>query len=676
MTYPDSGTYLDTFDLMTEDRGALGNKPNSSAGTGTTRTGIISDNKGMIMVADGKVMFVNKEFCQMSGFAPSEIIGKDFIEFIVPQDILKYTSLIRTSRHDSQSLQGIGLMCPNLKEIDVYIAGNKNTSSNPNDICLFHVRERSGFRTGEQSVTDWFVNAFSMTNTCFWLWDDRGMIYMSPNIRELIRQPFGLVMNKPMFMFKALDREDRREVMASYDQYLETGTFDEEIRIQTETGYRWFRVQITPHLDEKGFLVHHVGLANDITDQKKKIDELENTCSKAVSASYNKTAFLANMSHEIRSPLNGILGFSELLADPDLTIQERDRYIEIIKNNGIALLSILTDIIDISKLESGKMKIQEKDFHPASLMRELQLQFAKDPMVTVKGLSMKWMISDDIESARLVSDPFRVRQVLVNLITNALKFTNEGDIEVVAERWGDRAVFWVKDTGIGMSAESLPYIFDRYRQVSKNATAQNNGFGLGLAICKALVEILGGNIWVESEPGQGTVFYFTIPYSTPKQTEMSNMNSNETAFPYDWKGRTILIAEDIDFSFLYIEAVLRRTGAKVLWAQNGREAIELVKLHPGIDIALMDIHMPIMNGYDATREIVGIRPDLPVIAQTAFVLPDDVKACYAAGCTGYLAKPIRREQLLNTLTDYFEKIDQRADIASGNLPVYRSKVSG
>jgi len=673
MAITDPGSYLDSFSLISDDN----RKPSlPSPGTGHSNQGVAGDNKGMIMVADGKVMFVNKDFCQMSGFSPSDIIGKDFVEFIVPQDILKYTSLIRTSRFDSLSFQGIGLMCPNHKELDVYIAGNKNTSSNPNDICLFHVRERSEYRKNEQSVTDWFVNSFAMTSTYFWLWDDRGMIYLSPNTRALIQQPFGLIMNKPLFMFKMLDKKERREVMMCYEQYLNTGTFDEEIRIQTETGSRWYRVQITPHLDERGELIHHVGLANDITDQKQKMDALESACNNAVNASYNKTAFLANMSHEIRSPLNGILGFSELLADPDLTIHERDRYIEIIKNNGIALLSILTDIIDISKLESGKMKILEKEFQPAGLMRELQLQFAKDPMVTLKGLSMKWMISDEIDTATLISDPFRVRQVLVNLITNALKYTNEGDIEVAAERWGDRAVFWVKDTGIGMTAESLPYIFDRYRQVSKTATAHSSGFGLGLAICKALVEILGGNIWVESEPGQGTIFYFTIPYSTPKQTEMSNMNSNETAFPYDWKGRTILIAEDIDFSFLYIEAVLRRTGAKVLWAQNGREAIELVKLHPGIDIALMDIHMPIMNGYDATREIVSIRPDLPVIAQTAFVLPDDVKACYAAGCAGYLAKPIRREQLLNTLTDYFEKIDQRAAIEAGDVPVYRSKVSG
>lgn len=672
ITFPGSFLFSGHYD---EIIGGTEEDPGPSKAKQTRSSGISSGSKGMVMVADGKIMFVNKEFCQITGYSPIDVIGKDFVEFIIPQDILKYSALIRTPQNEAPGIQGIGFTCAMGKEIEVYIAGNKNSSSNPNDICLFYARERDLYHSRQMSVTDWFVDSFTKTSTFFWMWDDKGLIYISPNSRELIRMPLGILMNRPYFMFKAIGKDSRAEVRAAFFLYRETGQFDEEVRIVEGDNERWFRVRLTPHMDALGQVIHHVGIAYEVTELKKRENELECKCNEAVKANLNKTAFLANMSHEIRSPLNGILGFSELLADPEITSYEREKYIDIIKNNGIALLSILTDIIDISKLEAGKMKIQEKEFFPSELMQELQMQFARDPLVTHKGLNMKWLVSDEISESRLISDPFRVRQVLVNLITNALKFTNKGKVEVALERWGDRAVFWVKDTGIGMSEENLPFIFDRYRQVLKHDSPTQNGFGLGLAISKALVELLGGNIWVESEAGHGTVFYFTIPYSTPKQTEMSNVNSNETAFPYDWKGRTILIAEDIDFSFLYIEAVLRRTGARVLWAQNGREAIEMVKVNPSIDIALMDIHMPIMNGYDATKEIVKIRPDLPVIAQTAFVLPDDVKACYAAGCAGYLAKPIRREQLLNTLTDYFEKIDQQAAGQSGALPVYRSKIS-
>jgi signal transduction histidine kinase/ActR/RegA family two-component response regulator len=508
------------------------------------------------------------------------------------------------------------------------------------------------------------------------MWDNSGLIYLNSGCRKHVPVSLGLLVQKPGFILKVLAREQRQAIRTAYARYLETGKFDEEVKVLSEDGSScWFRVKINRCFDRNGNFSHHLGIAEEISIQKQRMAEMEVTCEKAQTANFNKTAFLANMSHEIRSPLNGILGFSELLTDPDLPLHERERYIDIIKNNGNALLTILTDIIDISKLESGKMKILEKEFLPAELLRELQLQFNNDPLVTQKGLIMRWLISDDMAGVRLISDPYRFRQIMVNLLTNALKYSNQGRIEVVAERWEDLAVFWVKDTGVGIAEESLPVIFDRFRQVGKADANLANGFGLGLAICKALVELLGGNIWAESRAGHGSVFYFTIPFKTPKLTEMNNSNTTETAFPYDWKGRTILIAEDIDFNFLYIEAVLRRTGARVLWAQNGREAIEMVKVNPGIDIALMDIHMPIMNGYDATREIMKIRPDLPVIAQTAFVLPDDVKACYAAGCAGYLAKPIRREQLLNTLTDYFEKIDQNANEEAGNMPVYRSKIS-
>jgi signal transduction histidine kinase/CheY-like chemotaxis protein len=674
IAYPNGSQGGDFFNLITGQGNGMEAEDSIAGPKQSGKSNLMSGNNAMMMVADGKIMFINKEFCQLTGYSATEIIGKDVVDFIQTADLPKYAFLSRTPKNNAPSIQGIGLIAANNRMLEAYIAGNKNSAANPNDICLFYIKEKEAGSEKAISTSEWYMEAIEKTNTLVWIWDDKGLVYMNTTCKDQIPVAIGLLMRKPLLMLKAVRKEERRAILDNLTGYFMTSSFDHEIEITGSKGEStWYRVKINPEYDESGNTTRHTGIAYDITEQKDKYDDMEAVCAQAVTANYNKTAFLANMSHEIRSPLNGIIGFSELLNDPDLSAVERERYIEIIKNNGAALLSILTDIIDISKLESGKMKIQEKEFLPAELMRELQVQFANDPLVIHKGLTLKWLIGDDIAGARLISDSFRFRQILVNLITNALKFTNKGRIEVVAERWEDKAVFWVKDTGIGIPEESLPYIFDRYRQVTKTDAANVSGFGLGLAICKALVELLGGNIWVESRPGHGTVFYFTIPYTTPKLNEMNN--TTETAFPYDWKGRTILIAEDIDFSFLYIEAVLRRTGARVLWAQNGREAIEMVKVNPGIDIALMDIHMPIMNGYDATREIVKIRPDLPVIAQTAFVLPDDVKACYAAGCAGYLAKPIRREQLLNTLTEYFEKIDQHAQVQAGGMPMYRSKIS-
>jgi CheY-like chemotaxis protein len=270
------------------------------------------------------------------------------------------------------------------------------------------------------------------------------------------------------------------------------------------------------------------------------------------------------------------------------------------------------------------------------------------------------------DSLEINSDPNRLRQILVNLITNAIKFTTKGRIEIGADFSGDEMMFWVKDTGIGIPGENQQSIFERFRQVETPGASPVMGFGLGLAISKALVELLGGHLWVESLPEQGSLFVFTIKTNIVNTT-METTQFNNSSYPYDFKERTILIAEDIDFSFLYIEAVLRRTGVKILWAQNGKEAIEHVKINQNIDLILMDMHMPVMNGYDATEAITKLRPEVPIIAQTAFVLPEDMKRCYAAGCTGYLAKPIRKEQLLNTLAEYFEKMDQQED----NRPVYR-----
>jgi len=230
-------------------------------------------------------------------------------------------------------------------------------------------------------------------------------------------------------------------------------------------------------------------------------------------------------------------------------------------------------------------------------------------------------------------------------------------------------LFWVKDSGIGIPYENQHAIFERFRQVDSAEHSPILGFGLGLAISKALVELLGGRLWVESLPDQGSLFEFTIKTNIVNNImETSQMNSN-SSYPYDFREHTILIAEDIDFSFLYIEAVLRRTGVKILWAQNGKEAIEHINSNQDIDLVLMDMHMPVMNGYDATEVISKLRPGMPIIAQTAFVLPDDVKRCYAVGCTGYLAKPIRKEQLLNTLTEYFEKMDHRDGMPSYKVSI-------
>jgi CheY-like chemotaxis protein len=361
-----------------------------------------------------------------------------------------------------------------------------------------------------------------------------------------------------------------------------------------------------------------------------------------------------------------------LLADKSLTDTERARYLDIIQNNGNALISLLSDLIDISKLESGKLEITNRKFMPSGLLDELKHQFESSSYSKSDDVKFIFNTNSSLRDQEIESDPNRLRQILINLITNAMKFTSKGSVEVGADFSGDEMLFWVKDTGIGIPYENQLSIFERYRQVDSKESKPVVGFGLGLAISKALVELLGGHLWVESIPDQGSLFVFTIKTNIVINTTMetTQLNNGASSYPFDFKGHTILIAEDIDFSFLYIEAVLRRTGVKVLWAQNGKEAIEHVKSNLDIDIVMMDMHMPVMNGYEATAVISALRPELPIIAQTAFVLPEDVKRCYAAGCTGYLAKPIRKEQLMNTLSEYFDKMEDNLEV----MPAYKANV--
>jgi CheY-like chemotaxis protein/nitrogen-specific signal transduction histidine kinase len=400
--------------------------------------------------------------------------------------------------------------------------------------------------------------------------------------------------------------------------------------------------------------------AFDITEEKLLVLSAEAAVQTAENANNNKTAFLANMSHEIRSPLNGIIGFSELLADKNLSDEEREKYLNIIQNNGNVLITLLSDLIEISKLEAGQLVIANRKFVPALLMDELKYQFSGSSSGKSDNVRVIFNRNRDFRNLEIQSDPNRLRQILVNLITNAIKFTSKGIIEIGTDFSGNDMLFWVKDTGIGIPYENQNVIFERFRQIDPATSSPILGFGLGLAISKALVELLGGQLWVESVQEKGSLFTFTIKTNIVNNT-MKTDQFTDSSYPYDFRERTILIAEDIDFSFLYIEAVLRRTGVKILWAQNGEEAIKHVKANQSIDLILMDMHMPIMGGYEATELITKLRPGIPIIAQTAFVLPDDVKKCFSAGCSGFLAKPIRKEQLLNTMAEYFDKIDQNSD---------------
>jgi len=610
------------------------------------------------MISSGDIMFANKAFFKITGYNPEDILGKDFASLIRPESLINFTMLSRMSPEEISRAQSIRLITKTGENISVSISGNGERVYNPDDINLFCLTQTDVQHSRESSLSSLFFDSIENVDTLHWIWDEKGIIYLNNSCRSLLPFALGHIINKPGLMLKAVRKQDRNRIRLKYQEYLLNGKFNEDICCILPGGEeKYYRISISTQCENANFPVRSHAIAYDITEEKRSLIVAEKAAMIAETANNNKTAFLANMSHEIRSPLNGIIGFSELLADKNLTDAERSRYLSIIQNNGNALISLLSDLIDISKLESGKLIITNRSFAPSKLLDELNYQFESSATGKSDDVKIVFTSTKSFVDMCIHSDPNRLRQILINLITNAIKFTRTGKIEIGADFLDDEMLFWVKDTGIGISYEKQSAIFERFRQVETPGESPVIGFGLGLAISKALVEILGGKLWVESEPELGSLFAFTIKTNIVN-SNMETIQLNNSAYPYDFKERTILIAEDIDFSFLYIEAVLRRTGVKILWAQNGKEAIEHVKTNHNIDLILMDMHMPVMNGYEATEAITKLRPEVPIIAQTAFVLPEDMKKCYAAGCAGYLSKPIRKEQLLNTLSEYFEKMEQ------------------
>jgi PAS domain S-box-containing protein len=368
-----------------------------------------------------------------------------------------------------------------------------------------------------------------------------------------------------------------------------------------------------------------------------------------------KSMFLSNMSHEIRTPMNAIVGFAEMLHDTDLKRIEKDKFIDAIIRSGDSLLHLINDIIDISKIEAGQLKLTSAECNINELLNELELDFTSELERHRKSnILLHIQKGFNAPEFRIYTDPVRLRQVLSNLIGNAIKFTDEGFIEIGYRIESGELLFYVRDSGVGISPEHQKLIFERFGQVKTQESRNLEGTGLGLTISKNLVELLGGKIWVDSYPGEGSTFCFTLPLSgvisSAKQSEKTEMPVQKI----DLTGVTILVVEDVDTNYFYISALLERLKAKVIRALNGRRAVEMCRSDPSIMIVLMDIDLPIMDGCDATRAIKQFRPELPVVAQTALAMSGEKERCIEAGCDEYLAKPIRKDDIIRVISKFIQ----------------------
>jgi signal transduction histidine kinase len=366
-----------------------------------------------------------------------------------------------------------------------------------------------------------------------------------------------------------------------------------------------------------------------------------------------KSAFLANMSHEIRTPMNGILGFAELLKEPGLTGGEQQDYIKIIQKSGVRMLNIINDIVDISKIESGLMKIEIQESNINEQIEYIYTFFK--PEVEAKGMNLLINTPLPIKEAILKTDREKVYAILTNLVKNAIKYSNEGTIEIGYKKMDVNLEFYVKDTGIGIPSDRLEAIFERFIQADIPDEWAQQGAGLGLSITKAYVEMLGGKIWVVSQKGVGSTFYFTLPYNTVPTKETISQQFVSSDKTDQVRKLKILIAEDDKVSEMLMDITIKMLSKEIIKARTGFEAIEVCKNNPDIDLVMMDIRMPDMGGYEATRKIREFNKEVVIIAQTAYGLSGDYEKAIEAGCNDYISKPINKAKLLLLLQKYFGK---------------------
>lgn len=390
-------------------------------------------------------------------------------------------------------------------------------------------------------------------------------------------------------------------------------------------------------------------LAETIEHIQKINLELIAAKNKAEEADKLKSAFLANMSHEIRTPLNAILGFASFLKNPGLSHEKTVSFVDIIDSSGQQLLGIINDILDISKIEAGQISISIGPVNINTVLNELYRQFEKT--TEQKGIRLRLNHDYQRKSMEIATDEIRLRQIITNLLSNAVKFTHEGYVELGTRIQNKYLEIYVKDSGIGISESDKQVIFEPFRQVENNNSRMYGGNGLGLSISRALVEKLGGDISVDSELGQGSTFRFTIPLNINDPVKKSSINEASDAH---WDKHIILIAEDECYNYLFLEELLSPTGVKLLHARDGKEAVELVRKNPQISLVLMDLKMPVMDGYTATRLIKELEPRMPVIAQTAYAMSEDREKTEKAGFDNFIAKPIAQDNFIKVLADYIE----------------------
>jgi PAS domain S-box-containing protein len=601
----------------------------------------------------GAIIDVNPFLVELLGYTKEDFKEKDIWEIGFFKDIAankeKFHELQQQEyvRYDNLPIETADGSKINVEFIsNVYLVNNKK-------VVQCNIRDITKSKKAEHDLIVSETRLRTLVQTIpdlIWVKDQEGVyLTCNPMFGRFFGAPEAEIVGKTDYDF--VDREladffrenDRIAIIAGKP------TCNEEWVTFADDGHRVCLDTIkAPMFDDNHNLMGVLGIGRDITERKDAEKALLKAKERAEESDRLKSAFLANMSHEIRTPMNGILGFAGLLKEPHLTGEEQHKYISIIEKSGDRMLNIINDIISISRIESGQIEVSLSNTNVNEQIKEI-FNFFK-PEAELKNLHLFYSELANSHTANIRTDKDKFFAILTNLVKNAIKFTRTGSIEIGYEKKGDFLEFFVKDTGSGVSEEQKDLIFDRFRQGSESLNRNYEGAGLGLSISKAFVEVMGGKIWVESNQQKtnsalnketGSSFFFTIPWNPVQEVGVAIIDEAEKKSG----NLKILIVEDDIISELYISTIVKKVAKEILYARSGSEAVETCRNHPDIDLALMDMKIPIMDGYEATRLIRNFNKDVMIIAQTAYGLSGDKEKAIEAGCNEYLTKPINRGML-------------------------------
>ncbi len=613
---------------------------------------------------DGSYRQLNDRYCQITGYSRDELSKKRYQEITHPDDISLHTNAMEQLANGQRSSFQIDKRYLHKEGHAVWVRLTLSLVLNDQgqpDHLIAAAQDITEERAAQEQISKLSLVASKTRHSVIIAGPDGLIQWVNDGFTNLTGYtPDEAIGCKPGDLLQGPDT-DRDTIRLIRERVRDKkGVSVEILNYHRDGRSYWISLEIDPVFNLDGELTHFMATQADISERKRRAADLENATKAAEAANLAKSQFLANMSHEIRTPLNGILGFTEILLRDRVTEDELEEHLQTIRRSGKHLLGLINDILDISKIEADQMTIEKIPCSPQQLLSEVVSVLRVGAMEKGIGLDYRW---EGVIPETITSDTYRFKQLLMNLVGNAIKFTDQGSVLIVARIEGSddltNIVVEIRDTGIGIPQEKLDAVFRPFVQADDTVTRKYGGTGLGLTICKKIVEALDGSLSVSSTVGRGTTFVVRIPtgelvfgdgYVQSGQPAGADLKIG-TGAACDLSDLFVLVVDDGDTNRKLIRLLLERNGAKVRLAENGQVAVDMAA-QAEFDVILMDMQMPVLDGYSATKKIRQLGFEGPVIALTAHAMKGDREKCEQAGCTGYLAKPVDADQLYAVLEEY------------------------